>query len=324
MEETFLRSPTIIRNSISTTLRFYLPVSRYIAGDYADLRSDDEDYDYEEARNDGGGDTEDDDYGAWRPLLVLDVLWNLAFVLVSVAALCWTVKEKPLTPLRVWIGGYGLQCLLHVGFVYSDYRRKLKMESYGDHLYGGASSSHNYYFSIMKKLETVNTLASSFWWVLGFYWIVGGGPSLLIDAPCLYWLAVVYLALDIFFMVLCIGIACIICLAFFFCIPVAAIAYAMTIKEGASEDDIGILPKYRFSESFTSRTSDKDLKHCGIALHSEDCECCICLTQYVEGAELCTLPCNHHFHHNCISKWLRINATCPLCKFNILKGDQAV
>jgi len=54
-------------------------------------------------------------------------------------------------------------------------------------------------------------------------------------------------------------------------------------------------------------------------------ECCICLTQYFEGAELCNLPCNHHFHFGCISRWLRINATCPLCKFNIkAKGDTLV
>lgn len=80
-------------------------------------------------------------------------------------------------------------------------------------------------------------------------------------------------------MVFCIGIACIICLVLFFCIPVVAIAYAMTVKEGASEDDIGILPKYRFRESFASRMSNNNLKHYGVdrncvnrlALHPEDC-----------------------------------------------------
>lgn len=53
-------------------------------------------------------------------------------------------------------------------------------------------------------------------------------------------------------------------------------------------------------------------------------ECCICLYKYLDGVELCVLPCNHHFHHGCISKWLRINATCPLCKFNILRGETLV
>lgn len=53
-------------------------------------------------------------------------------------------------------------------------------------------------------------------------------------------------------------------------------------------------------------------------------ECCICLYRYVDGVELCRLPCNHHFHRKCITKWLRINATCPLCKFNILRGETLV
>ncbi|KAJ0582287.1 putative transcription factor C2H2 family [Helianthus annuus] len=50
-------------------------------------------------------------------------------------------------------------------------------------------------------------------------------------------------------------------------------------------------------------------------------ECCICLCTYDDGTELRELPCCHHFHTTCIDKWLFINATCPLCKFNILKNS---
>lgn len=50
-------------------------------------------------------------------------------------------------------------------------------------------------------------------------------------------------------------------------------------------------------------------------------ECCICLCPYEDGVELRELPCNHHFHCSCIDKWLHINATCPLCKFNIVKSN---
>jgi hypothetical protein len=42
-------------------------------------------------------------------------------------------------------------------------------------------------FSIAKKLEPMNTLASSVWWVFGFYWIVVGGQPLLEDSHRLYW-----------------------------------------------------------------------------------------------------------------------------------------
>lgn len=53
-------------------------------------------------------------------------------------------------------------------------------------------------------------------------------------------------------------------------------------------------------------------------------ECCICLSSYEDGAELHALPCSHHFHCTCIVKWLKMNATCPLCKYNILKGSEPV
>jgi hypothetical protein len=52
-------------------------------------------------------------------------------------------------------------------------------------------------------------------------------------------------------------------------------------------------------------------------------ECCICLSSYDDGAELSALPSNHHFHWMCITKWLRMHATCPLCKYNILKGSES-
>ena len=53
-------------------------------------------------------------------------------------------------------------------------------------------------------------------------------------------------------------------------------------------------------------------------------ECCICLSAYEDGAELRELPCGHHFHCACIDKWLHINATCPLCKYNIIKSNNTI
>lgn len=256
-------------------------------------------------------------HGFSKPFFVLDVIWNLGFVLVSIVGLLFTMREKPSNPLRVWIGGYAMQCLLHVGCVYYDYQWRINGQGYIPS-------------STLKKLESANTIASSFWWVFGFYCVVTGGRSLLQDAPYLYWLAVVFLALDVFFMIFCIGIAFVICLALFCCIPILAIAYTMTIREGASEDEIKLLPKYRLHQSCALRlpasTESSDWHSADkLALQLEDSECCICLTQYVEGAELCSLPCNHYFHFGCISRWLRINATCPLCKFNIkAKGDTLV
>lgn len=45
--------------------------------------------------------------------------------------------------------------------------------------------------------------------------------------------------------------------------------------------------------------------------------CCICLTKYGDDDELRELPCTHFFHVQCVDKWLKINAVCPLCKTEI-------
>ncbi|GAB4851810.1 hypothetical protein Ancab_031209 [Ancistrocladus abbreviatus] len=322
MEESLFQRPTSVGDSIATTFSLSFPLSRYFIGDYGELRSDRDYHDGTMLHGCGN-------YAYSKSLVILDVIWNLASVLLSLFVLLWTMGEKPSTPLRVWIGGYALQCFLHVGFVYFEYRRRINNDV--------CISSSQDYRSIIKKLELANTMASSFWWVIGFYWIVAGGPALLQDSPCLYWLAVVFLALDVFFMIFCIGMACLIFLALFCCIPFLAIAYAVTIREGASEDDIRALPKYTFRQSNSLRLFAWNLKQVDrqaelgsrncvneLSLPPDDSECCICLSRYVEGAELCILPCNHHFHFGCISRWLRINATCPLCKFNILGGDTLV
>lgn len=45
--------------------------------------------------------------------------------------------------------------------------------------------------------------------------------------------------------------------------------------------------------------------------------CCICLAKYANNDELRELPCSHFFHKDCVDKWLKINALCPLCKTEV-------
>ncbi|KNA13224.1 hypothetical protein SOVF_118690 [Spinacia oleracea] len=43
--------------------------------------------------------------------------------------------------------------------------------------------------------------------------------------------------------------------------------------------------------------------------------CPICLSEYQPKEALRSIPeCNHYFHADCIDEWLRMNATCPLCR----------
>ncbi|KAL2347770.1 hypothetical protein Fmac_001770 [Flemingia macrophylla] len=292
------------------------------------------------------------DWGYSKPVVALDMSWNMAFVVVSAVMLACTTAERPNTLIRLWIVGYALQCLVHVLLVWFEYRRRSRRDSRGgqraqdvesdagsddgsDDGDGSSRSSSRSRFT--KRCESLNTGVSFLWWIVGFYWVVSGGDILRQDAPRLYWLAVVFLAFDVFFAIFCVVLACLIGIALCCCLPcIIAILYAVAGQEGASEADLSMLPKYRFQIS-----SDED-KHSGGAgsmvpietssaylaneriLLPEDAECCICLCSYEDGVELHALPCNHHFHSSCIVKWLKMNATCPLCKYNILKGNEQV
>ncbi|KAJ1288938.1 hypothetical protein BS78_02G127200 [Paspalum vaginatum] len=271
------------------------------------------------------------DWAYSKPVVVLDVLWNLAFVAVAAAVLAASLGERPAVPLRVWIAGYVLQSLLHILCVTVEYRRRSR-----DADQDGAGDG-DFKLSIVKHLESANTMFSFIWWIIGFYWVSAGGQALSHDAPQLYWLSIVFLAFDVFFVVFCVALACVIGIAVCCCLPcIIAILYAVTDQqEGASEEDINNLSKFKFR---TMGEADKlvagiaapvggVMTECGTnppvehILSAEDAECCICLCPYEDGAELRELPCNHHFHCTCIDKWLHLNATCPLCKFNIVKNS---
>jgi hypothetical protein len=178
------------------------------------------------------------------------------------------------------------------------------------------------------------------WWIIGFYWISAGGQRLLQDSPQLYWLCIAFLAFDVFFVVFCVALACVIGIAICCCLPcIIAVLYAVADQqEGATKEDIEQLSKFKFRRVdnntekldgeaevayggiMTECSTENPIEH---VLSPEDAECCICITAYDDGAELRELPCGHHFHCTCVDKWLHINSTCPLCKYNILKSSSS-
>uniref|UniRef100_A9U0A6 RING-type E3 ubiquitin transferase n=1 Tax=Physcomitrium patens TaxID=3218 RepID=A9U0A6_PHYPA len=269
------------------------------------------------------------DWAYSKPVVVLDLIWNLAFVLLSLAVLVLSRKEKNCTELRIWIVGYALQCVVHMLCVCCEYLRRQQQQQQAN-----ANSS----LSWAKRLESANTMFSFVWWIVGFYWITAGGQSLAVDAPHVYWLCVVFLAFDVFFVVFCVALACVIGIAVCCCLPcIIAILYAVADQEGASEEDINNLPSAKFRKIYSDGKGKGDTERplAGVmtfvgasanlterSLFEDDAECCICLSSYEDGVELRHLPCSHHFHSTCISKWLRINATCPLCKYNIVHGNR--
>ncbi|UJR16536.1 hypothetical protein I4U23_003436 [Adineta vaga] len=52
----------------------------------------------------------------------------------------------------------------------------------------------------------------------------------------------------------------------------------------------------------------------------DNLQCAICMDDFKENDEAKRLPCSHHFHEECISRWLRLHGTCPTCRVT-LDGD---
>lgn len=90
------------------------------------------------------------DWGYSKPVVAADILWNVALVMASAVMVVGTVEERPNEPIRVWICGYGMQCLIHVALVWSEYwrrntrRRDRDLES-GDGLEGSVGYYNSEY-----------------------------------------------------------------------------------------------------------------------------------------------------------------------------------
>mmetsp|Transcript_21597 Transcript_21597/g.26746 ORF Transcript_21597/g.26746 Transcript_21597/m.26746 type:complete len:450 (-) Transcript_21597:25-1374(-) len=48
-------------------------------------------------------------------------------------------------------------------------------------------------------------------------------------------------------------------------------------------------------------------------------QCMVCLDDFKTGQTIRTLPCLHNFHDNCVDKWLSVNASCPICKHELMR-----
>jgi uncharacterized membrane protein YgcG len=89
------------------------------------------------------------DWAYSKPVVILDIVWNFAFVVVSATALFLSWNESPEMPLRLWIAGYVLQCVLHMVCVCFEYRRRRRYQRSsssnavaGSDRVGGASSGN--------------------------------------------------------------------------------------------------------------------------------------------------------------------------------------
>ncbi|XP_043724403.1 E3 ubiquitin-protein ligase At1g63170-like [Telopea speciosissima] len=174
------------------------------------------------------------------------------------------------------------------------------------------------------------------WFVVGNVWIFGGHSSSS-EAPNLYRLCIVFLTFS------CIGYAMpfILCATICCCLPciisILGFREDLTQTRGASPESINALPTYKFKSKKTGNGDDREINSEGVGdggilaagtdkervISGEDAVCCICLAKFADNDELRELPCSHFFHMECVDKWLKINALCPLCKCEVGENSGA-
>ncbi|XP_074309351.1 E3 ubiquitin protein ligase RIE1-like isoform X2 [Silene latifolia] len=272
-----------------------------------------------------------------KKAITFETILNIVIAVLSVLLLVWTAAENPNVPVRVWVAVHAVQCLVHVILVRVVYRhvtrrRRGELQDFESHFHSLSKASFAYI------CDFFNMLVSLVWMSVGFSWAQSGDKLLQQNASCLYWwFTRAYLAYDVnFARIWLAGIIVCWCLPRFILIRRYRVRTVAGQQVGALEADLNVLPKYRFH---MSRNLEKPRVDAGVMVPMdinsgdssaervvlpEDSECCICLCSYDDGIELHALPCNHHFHATCSEKWLKINAYCPVCKYNILSGSAEV
>ncbi|CAI9285890.1 unnamed protein product [Lactuca saligna] len=281
----------------------------------------------------------------WSPFdtllwISIELVFTLGQIIASIVVLCISQKENPQTPLFAWIVGYAAGCVASLPFLYWRYLHRNQATEAGSNQARQPPSETNHTpepnsyitISFARSLEEethpptspdtwnglnvgsnarLSMLVDHFkmaldcffavWFVVGNVWIFGGHSSSA-DAPNLYRLCIVFLTFS------CIGYAMpfILCGMICCCLPciisILGVREDMNQMRGASVDEGGILAAGTEKERVIS---------------GEDAVCCICLAKYADNDLLRELPCTHFFHIQCVDKWLKINASCPLCKFEI-------
>lgn len=54
-----------------------------------------------------------------------------------------------------------------------------------------------------------------------------------------------------------------------------------------------------------------------VKVTSEEGDCAICLNEYGVDGEVKELPCKHRYHSDCVTKWLGLRGTCPVCRYEM-------
>ncbi|KAL3866091.1 hypothetical protein ACJMK2_043429 [Sinanodonta woodiana] len=76
----------------------------------------------------------------------------------------------------------------------------------------------------------------------------------------------------------------------------------------ADQEKIDMLPIVKIAQEHVDRTL----------------QCSVCMEDFVLNEEVRRLPCDHHYHNDCIVPWLKLHGTCPVCRKNLIGEDTSL
>jgi hypothetical protein len=140
------------------------------------------------------------------------------------------------------------------------------------------------------------------WIIIGNVWVFTANDECKAGAVHVYKLALAY----VIYVYIKYGIGCCFACCLYCCLP-QIIASLPGETEAANVDEIAKIPVTEY--------------HYGGNISEEDAVCAICLNNYQDNEKLSTLPCQHHFHQECVGTYLKgFNRLCPICRQDIAKG----
>ncbi|TYI47783.1 hypothetical protein E1A91_D13G197700v1 [Gossypium mustelinum] len=54
----------------------------------------------------------------------------------------------------------------------------------------------------------------------------------------------------------------------------------------------------------------------------DNLQCCVCLENIEIGSQAKEMPCKHKFHGGCITPWLDLHSSCPICRFRLPSDEE--
>ncbi|XP_019158814.1 PREDICTED: probable E3 ubiquitin-protein ligase RHC2A [Ipomoea nil] len=97
----------------------------------------------------------------------------------------------------------------------------------------------------------------------------------------------------------------------------------LELHHHASNDDRNPLTadtnlRHSQASEFSAQSLQQGIKLDSSILEMDRGICCpICKDELFLDLEFKVLPCKHKFHANCISRWLKIKNSCPICRFQM-------